>query len=124
MPGCSGPAGALGPALAWLGKAAIVGSLSACAVAPTPSPAPSADISGRPDAEANSGLPPPITRAASRWVPVPWSELPRHQHDALHEAWPAWVLSCERPAPGWSTLCPEVRRLAKAAPEVQQAFVR
>ena len=120
----SGPGGAWGVALAWLGKAAIVGSLAACSVAPKPSPAPSADIPGRPDAAADSGLPPPITRTGSRWVPVPWSELPQHRQDALHEAWPAWVLSCERPAPGWAGLCPEVRRLAQATPEAQQAFVR
>lgn len=76
-----------------------------------------------PDTVPTETLPPPIVRAASRWVPVPWSEVPQHTQDELHEAWPAWLHSCQRPQPAWTALCPEVQRLAQASPQAQQAFV-
>ena len=101
------------PAWAWLGLAAIVGSLTACSVAPVvQSPA-------EPEP-----LPPPISQRNSRWVPVPWTQLPQWEQDALHEAWPAWLQSCQRPHPAFVTLCPEVRRLADAPPQARRDFVR
>jgi len=101
------------PAGAWLGLAAIVGSLAACSVAPVvQSPA-----------EPES-MPPPIAQRTSRWVPVDWSQLPQWEQDALHEAWPAWLQSCQRPHPAFSKLCPEVRRLADASPQARRMFVR
>jgi len=53
-----------------------------------------------------------LIRGKSRWVPVPWSELPGVEQDALFEVWNAWLKSCERPGPVFAPLCPEVRRLS------------
>ena len=68
-------------------------------------------------------LPPPLAMAKSRWVPVRWHELPGFREDALHEAWNAWLKSCERPAGPWTTLCPQVRQLAIATPAEQRAWM-
>jgi membrane-bound lytic murein transglycosylase A len=108
--------------------AAIVGSLVACSVAPVmdePEPArPYAkNASASPDLS-QGPLPPVITQAKSRWVPVPWSDLPGLDTDALHEAWPAWLQSCTRPAGGWAALCPEIRQLASASAPTQRQWIR
>lgn len=107
---------------------AIVGSLAACATRPLPEPphtpgapglspaAPLTPADARP-------LPAAIGRAKSQWVPVRWSELPGWGADALHEAWNAWLRSCERPAATVGALCAEVRRLSIATPEDQRAFM-
>ena len=55
---------------------------------------------------------PPLLRGKSRWVPVPWSDLPGFEDDALNEAWNAWLKSCERPGPVFAPLCPEIRLLS------------
>jgi len=55
---------------------------------------------------------PILIRGKSRWVPVPWRDLPGLEHDALFEVWNAWLKSCERPGPAFAPLCPEVRRLS------------
>jgi membrane-bound lytic murein transglycosylase A len=68
-------------------------------------------------------LPPPILQAKSRWQPVRWAELPGFGSDALYEAWNAWLKSCERPAPAFGALCPEVRRLSIASPEEQLGWI-
>lgn len=65
-----------------------------------------------------------IVQGKSRWVPVAWSELPGWDQDAPHEAWNAWLKSCERPAPPWLALCPQVRQLSIASPEEQRAWMR
>jgi membrane-bound lytic murein transglycosylase A len=67
----------------------------------TPAPAPLA-------------APAPATTGAwqptkSRWVPVPWSDLPGFDKDTLFEAWNAWLKSCERPG---AYICPPLRRRA------------
>ena len=41
----------------------------------------------------------------------------------LHEAWNAWLKSCERPGPSHARLCPEVRRLSIGSPEQQRAWM-
>jgi membrane-bound lytic murein transglycosylase A len=105
-----------------LGMAAVVAAmLAACSTTPPEPP---------PPAPAYVPLPPPallgvspITQSASRWVPVPWQELPGLNEDALHEAWNAWVRSCERPHPAFQTLCPQVRRLSIGTPQEQRAFL-
>ena len=120
--------------------AAIVGSLIGCSVAPeqlTPpaprllaSPLPSTGQSAPapallPAPNANTApLPPVIKQAASRWVPVPWSELPGLETDGVNEAWPAWLQSCSRPDRAWAILCPEVKQLAQASVEVQRQWIR
>ncbi len=68
-------------------------------------------------------LPAALTTAKSRWVPVRWRELPGFTEDALHEAWNAWIRSCERPAAPWVALCPQVRRLSIASPQEQRAWL-
>ncbi len=60
-------------------------------------------------------LPAPIVQAKSRWVPVRWKELPGFDADGLHEAWNAWIRSCERPLPAFAALCPEIRVLSLAS---------
>lgn len=67
---------------------------------------------------------PALQRARSRWVPVRWAELPGFEEDATHEAWNAWLKSCERPAPAFKGLCSEVRRLALATPGEQRQWMR
>ena len=69
-------------------------------------------------------MPPVITQAKSRWVPVPWSDLPGVDTDAVQEAWPAWLQSCTRPAAGWAALCPEIRQLASASASTQRQWMR
>jgi len=49
-------------------------------------------------------LPGPIAQAKSHWTPVPWTELPGLDDDPLHEAWNAWLKSCERPGPVFAPL--------------------
>ncbi|MFM7024750.1 MAG: murein transglycosylase A [Limnohabitans sp.] len=95
---------------------AIVGSLSGCSSTPTVT-------TGMPDASGGP-LPPAIVRAQSRWVPVHWSELPAFGQDPLHEAWPAWLRSCERPAPAWRALCPQLQQLSDASPAARQSWLR
>jgi membrane-bound lytic murein transglycosylase A len=114
--------------------AAIVGMLAACGSVPLPpepaqgqgqgqaprtAPAP-APAAGPAD---SAPLPPAFTRGKARWVPVRWSELPGFAGDALHEAWNAWIRSCEKPQPGQAALCPEVRRLSIGSAEDQRAWI-
>ena len=106
--------------------AAIVGMLAACSVAPvvqtpptsSPSPLP------MPSMEDTRPLPPALVREQSRWVPVRWSELPGMDTDAVNEAWPAWLQSCQRPAPDWRALCPEITQLASASANEQRRWMR
>jgi membrane-bound lytic murein transglycosylase A len=65
-----------------------------------------------------------LLQGKSRWQPVRWSELPGFAEDALHEAWNAWIRSCERPAPAHAPLCSEVRRLSIGTPEEQRAWMQ
>jgi membrane-bound lytic murein transglycosylase A len=68
-------------------------------------------------------LPAVILRAKSRWVPVRWSELPGFSQDALHEAWNAWIKSCEKPAPALASHCASVRHLSIASAEQQRSWL-
>ena len=101
-----------------LGSIGIVGSLSGCSNAP---PVMSTQA---PPATQALALPPPISQAKSRWVAVPWHELPALEQDALHEAWPAWVRSCERPGKVWQALCPELRSLSDASLAMRRDWLR
>ena len=111
----------------------IVGALFGCVSAPLPSPpakpgeepsVPSAAVPLR------LGLPPdtaplgaPIVQAKSRWSPVRWAELPGWGEDKLHEAWNAWLKSCERSTTALASLCPDVRRLSIASADEQLAWM-
>lgn len=64
-----------------------------------------------------------ITQAKSRWVPVRWADLPGFSEDPLHEAWNAWLQSCEKPATPLAALCADVRRLSIATADAQRQWL-
>jgi len=88
--------------------------------APTAAPVASPQVS---QPEDNGALPSPILQAKSRWTPVRWRELPGFEEDALHEAWNAWLKSCERPGPVFAPLCSEVRRLSIGDAQTQRDWM-
>ncbi|MGE0496292.1 MAG: murein transglycosylase A [Ramlibacter sp.] len=106
----------------------IVGTLAACGSAP-PLPAeapPSAPTVAAPvalPADDTSPLPPPLQQGRSRWTPVRWAELPGFADDALHEAWNAWLKSCERPGPTFAPLCGQIRQLSIGSADDQRAWM-
>jgi membrane-bound lytic murein transglycosylase A len=104
--------------------AAIVGSLAACSVAPMRDEPVQTSPSATPPTRDTGPLPPEIMQAKSRWVPVPWSDLPGLDTDALHEAWPAWLQSCSRPSKPWVALCPQIKQMANASAAVQRNWIR
>lgn len=121
----------------WLRHALTVGMvllLVACGsvpLAPAPAPVSVVDIPApvlKPQPGALSLPPqlgdvPSLQRGKSRWVAVPWSELPGFDTDALFEAWNAWLKSCERPGPVFAPLCPEIRRLSIGGDEAQRQWL-
>ncbi len=109
----------------------IVGMLAGCSsappapVVPSPPPAqPGPTAQTPPSPPGPQALPAPLLQTKSRWVAVPWHELPGFEQDALHEAWPAWLRSCDRPTAPWRTLCPQLRQLADAPAATRRAWVR
>jgi len=98
--------------------------LTACSVAPLVESPPIPSPSPRPDIEDTQPLPPALVREQSRWVPVRWSELPGMHKDAVNEAWPAWLQSCQRPSPDWLAVCPEIVQLATATASEQRRWMR
>lgn len=99
-------------------------------VPPVAQPAPSVD---RPvwDADVAQALawaseqpmPAPIVRTRSLWQPVDWATLPGLQDDDWHQAWHAWVRSCERPPAVWQTICRELRPQLLGTPATQLAWM-
>jgi len=94
--------------------------LAACSSSPVRYRSGSTLPQGRPGTElprASGGLagmpgtPGPGQTYRSRWVPVPWSDLPGWQNDDLHDAWNAWLQNCMSPGPLFSLLCRDVRQL-------------
>jgi membrane-bound lytic murein transglycosylase A len=107
----------------WL-LAAIVGNLTSCSLTPAlDTPSPNGSFTTTPTTD-TAVLPPVILQAASRWVPVPWSSLPEFDNDAIHDVWPAWLQSCSRASPVWTTLCPEIRQLVSATATEQRRWIR
>ncbi|MDD4944160.1 MAG: MltA domain-containing protein [Rhodoferax sp.] len=114
--------------LAW-----VVSLLVACGSAPvqppasvpaTAEPAPPTSVPETAvDAPDLSTLP-PLQRGNSRWVAVPWSDLPGLQADTLFEAWNAWLKSCERPGDVFAALCPQVRALSIATAQEQLQWLQ
>ncbi len=94
---------------AWRGAAAaaILGALVCGCSTPLPEP------ERTPTLSAPGGEPPapgaPIVRAHARWVPARWADLPGWEADRSSEFWGAFVRGCERPAPGWATVCAAAR---------------
>jgi membrane-bound lytic murein transglycosylase A len=90
-----------------------------------PGPASVPEAAAPPSAPAVSTYPAasPWQASKSRWVPVPWSDLPGFDKDNLFEAWNAWIKSCERPGPTFAPLCPDVRRLSIGSADEQRAWM-
>ena len=119
--------------LASTGHGLLVGLLAACASAPPPPPPVQESVSQTqvaPVALPSAGqiedqhpLPAPILQSRSRWTAVRWADLPGWQDDALHEAWNAWLKSCERPGPVFAPLCAQVRTLSIADADEQRAWL-
>ncbi|WP_427914279.1 murein transglycosylase A [Ramlibacter sp. MMS24-I3-19] len=109
---------------------AIVGILAGCAaplppdMPPPDSPSSPSSVPPAPLARDDAPLPPVLLQGRSRWVPVRWDELPGFDSDALHEAWNAWLRSCERPPAAFARLCPQVRQLSIASDDEQRAWMR
>jgi membrane-bound lytic murein transglycosylase A len=82
---------------------------------------PSAALRAPPVASARGAA--SIVQGKSRWQPVGWDELPGFGEDALHEAWNAWLKSCERPAATFEPLCPDVRRLSIGSVDEQRDWI-
>jgi len=114
----------------WVVALVIVGTLAGCGTAPPlpteslpPPPAAPAPVAATRLPADDAPLPPALTTGKSRWVAVRWQDLPGFDADTLHEAWNAWIRSCERPTPTWVALCPQVRRLAIAPAAEQRAWL-
>ena len=111
----------------------IVGMLCACSTAPVQVHVPEPVVRVLPapvvapqeeDLAADTGpLPAVILQPHSRWVPVRWAALPGLADDALHEAWNAWVRSCERPLPVFRVLCADIRVLSLASASQQRGWM-
>ncbi|MEP7299132.1 MAG: MltA domain-containing protein [Burkholderiales bacterium] len=90
------------------GLAAILGLLASCSTPPPPLPLP-ADDKPPPVASPPIGAEGALMRPRARWVPVRFTDLPGWDADRATELWPALLRSCERPAPGWTTVCAQAR---------------
>ena len=90
-------------------------------VASAPEPSPVA-----PTAAADDEVAPArsvIMQAKSRWVAARWADLPGFAEDSLHEAWNAWLQSCEKPAAPLAALCTDVRRMSIASGNEQRQWL-
>ena len=66
----------------------------------------------------------PITQEKSRWVPVPWSSLPGLAQDPVGQAWPAWLRSCQKPGPVFTSVCNEARQIANGSDEDKRRWMQ
>lgn len=102
--------------------ACLVAACSSVSVTSEP-PAGTAPRTERP-APGSVSTPGTVQRAASRWQPVDWSELPGFEADALNQAWDAWIRSCERALGAFVALCPQVRQLSLGDEKDKRAWMR
>ena len=121
----------------WVGSV-IVGSawLAGCVTRPMPVspavPAPKPVPIAAPVAAPAAAAPvapvtapaPVINRAASRWVPVPWSDLPGWNADSLGSAWSAWMASCQRAVAPWAGVCADARGLGVSSDADKRAWMQ
>ncbi len=102
----------------------IVGMLAACTSAP-PEPAQSPPVATPMPGAPTPGAAPGATllQPASRWREASWDDLPGWADDPLHEAWNAWLQSCERAGAVFARSCPEVRRLSLGSDDERRAWI-
>lgn len=48
----------------------------------------------------------------AQWQAVEFEALPNWSGASFHEAWGAWLNSCQRPHPAWRALCSDIRQLS------------
>jgi membrane-bound lytic murein transglycosylase A len=65
-----------------------------------------------------------VTQPKSRWVPVPWTDLPGWGEEGLSQAWNAWLKSCEKPVAPFAEMCADVRVLSIGTPQEQRSWMR
>jgi membrane-bound lytic murein transglycosylase A len=95
----------------------IIGVLASCAVTPLPTqPDAGPMVSGAaspPGAPAanEAGTAPwtSVNRTRARWVATGFNDLPGWDVDRQSELWLPLLRSCEKPMPGWETVCSQVR---------------
>jgi membrane-bound lytic murein transglycosylase A len=100
----------------------IVGFLASCTTPLPPNQDAAQQIGPGDDL---SVLPAPILQAKSKWMPVRWRDLPGWSDNdaAQHEAWSAWLKSCQNMATANAYLCPDIRRLSIASSGEQRAWM-
>ena len=97
--------------------------MTACASGPAEGPAPvetrapGAIGAVAPGAAASAVA---VLRPRARWIPVAWADLPGWNDDRTAELWPALLRGCDKPMPGWDTVC----QAARAAPPATDADAR
>ena len=102
--------------------ASILGALAACTSGPQPAAptAPAAPAAAPPAKVA----PAVIERAGSRWVAVPFDDLPGWDADRPREWWPALLRGCARPPAPWVALCKEAARVGNPDVGADDAMLR
>ncbi|MEY4736267.1 MAG: hypothetical protein RL302_586 [Pseudomonadota bacterium] len=115
----------------WWCVACIVGTLAGCGSAPrlvpsttsshVPVAVPSVTVQASVPASTGAAT---LVQSRSRWVAVPWSDIPGFADDNLFEAWNAWIKSCEKPVAPLAALCGEVRRLSIADGQAQRDWMQ
>ena len=110
---------------------AAAATLAGCTVVPRMWPAeeppvvkppvtvPSGTVLPQPDGQGG------LLRPKAHWTPATFNDLPGWDKDRFSEWWPALWQSCQRPAPGWTATCNEVRELGPQwGQRVSDDFVR
>ena len=69
------------------------------------------------------GTPSPNQPGRSRWVAVPWTDLPGWNDDDLQDAWNAWLQNCARPGPLLAPLCQQARALSLASDDERRLWM-
>jgi membrane-bound lytic murein transglycosylase A len=114
----------------------IVGSLTGCGLLSTMD-GPSSLPTSVPPIASTARIPAPgstlpqtdgmggLLRPKARWLPAQWAELPGWESDRVSDWWPALWKGCTKPAPGWTSVCADVKRLgANWGQQVDDGFVR
>jgi membrane-bound lytic murein transglycosylase A len=109
--------------LLWLAGLAIVAMVAGCSFSSRVPELPATPpIASQPSRDLGP-LTGSLAHPKSRWTPVPWSDLPGFNDDAMHEGWVAMVANCARPNAAIAPLCREVRQLVIADPDQQRAWM-